>query len=75
MVAVEEAWLDALVGAGIAPGAADGDLAGLVGADDVDGARAQAPRPAATRSSALVALLRDGSRPATPRRHAGCTAA
>jgi 3-carboxy-cis,cis-muconate cycloisomerase len=36
MVRVEEAWLGGLVSAGIAPYAAKADLAGLVGAADVD---------------------------------------
>ncbi|GAA1458142.1 lyase family protein [Williamsia maris] len=36
MVAVERAWLAAMVTAGVAPPEADDDLADLVGADDVD---------------------------------------
>lgn len=36
MVAVEQAWLDTLVGSGIAPSGAEADLGELVGRDDIE---------------------------------------
>ncbi|MBB6627757.1 3-carboxy-cis,cis-muconate cycloisomerase [Nocardioides sp. KIGAM211] len=60
MVAVEEAWLDALVGSGIAPvEAAKEDLWSLVGAHHADWLAAES-EGGGNPAMALVALLRDG---------------
>ncbi|MCW2794419.1 MAG: pcaB [Nocardioides sp.] len=60
MVAVEEAWLDALVGSGIAPaGAAKEDLAALVWPNHRD-LLAKESEEGGNPAMALVALLRDG---------------
>jgi 3-carboxy-cis,cis-muconate cycloisomerase len=57
-VGVEQAWLDVLVDAGIAPAPARHDLAGLVGPDDV-AALADAAEGGANPVVPLVALLRE----------------
>ncbi|VXB13992.1 lyase family protein [Aeromicrobium sp. 9AM] len=57
MVQVENAWLDALVVAGLAPALSDGDLTGLVTSDDVD-ELARSAEAAGNPVPALVALLR-----------------
>ena len=59
MVRVEQAWLDALVAGGVAPPAAAPTSAGPLGSVDARGDSPSRPRPAATRSCPLVALLRD----------------
>ena len=62
MVAVEDAWLDALVGTGIAPaGAAKEDLFGLVGPSHHEWL-AHESEAGGNPAMALVALLRDGLR-------------
>src|SRR5947209_20606192 len=59
MVAVESAWLDALVAAGLAPDHCTGaDLAGLVNADDCELLAAQS-EDGGNPVLGLVALLRD----------------
>ena len=65
MLAVEAAWLGALVNTGLAPAAAKDDLGGLVGSDDLAGIAAEAAstgNPAAP----LVALLRRRLEPRNP---------
>ncbi len=57
MVQVENAWLDALVVTGLAPALSDGDLTGLVTADDVDELAGSA-EATGNPVPALVALLR-----------------
>ncbi|MGZ4494819.1 MAG: lyase family protein, partial [Nocardioides sp.] len=58
MVAVEQAWLAALVSSGIAPASAKHDLSGLVGADDVP-ALAAAAEAGGNPVLPLLALLRE----------------
>jgi 3-carboxy-cis,cis-muconate cycloisomerase len=58
MLAVEAAWLDGLVAAGLAPAAAADDLAGLVGAADV-AALAAGAEAGGNPVIGLVALLRE----------------
>ncbi len=58
MVRVESAWLGALVTAGIAPAAADSDLAGLVGAGDLETIAAGA-ESGGNPVPPLIGLLRD----------------
>ena len=73
MVAVEQAWLDGLVDAGIAPSEARAELPGLVGAGDAHtiGHRADAD---GNPVSGLVALLRERSTAPTARwLHRGLT--
>ena len=66
MVAVEEAWLDALVGTGIAPAAAaKEDLFGLVWPSH-DAWLANESEAGGNPAMALVALLRDGLRDRNP---------
>ncbi|MDX6235152.1 MAG: 3-carboxy-cis,cis-muconate cycloisomerase, partial [Nocardioidaceae bacterium] len=57
MVQVENAWLDALVVTGLAPSLSDGDLTGLVTADDVE-VIARSAEATGNPVPALVALLR-----------------
>ena len=57
MTAVEVAWLDALVTAGVAPAAAKDDLHGLVGAEDLE-ELARAAESGGNPAAPLVALLR-----------------
>ena len=71
MVAVEKAWLAALVDAGIAPAGARTDLAALVSADDTEAIAAGADADG-NPVTGLVALLRD--RDGRRDRAAGCTA-
>src|ERR1700733_5368202 len=62
MVAVESAWLDALVAAGLAPDNCTGaDLAGLVSAADTE-LLAVESEDGGNPAIALVALLRDRAR-------------
>ncbi|MFL1430734.1 MULTISPECIES: lyase family protein [unclassified Nocardiopsis] len=71
MVAVEQAWADALAGAGVAPAAAD--LSGLVGAEDLP-ALARAAEGGGNPVIALVGLLRErADGPAAPWVHRGLT--
>jgi len=57
MTAVEAAWLRSLVTAGVAPAAAEDDLHGLVGAEDVE-ELARAAESGGNPAAPLVALLR-----------------
>ncbi|MCV7282238.1 3-carboxy-cis,cis-muconate cycloisomerase [Mycolicibacterium flavescens] len=73
MVAVEQAWLDALVRAGIAPPEARADLSGVLADGDL-GAVARRSDVDGNPVSALVALLRERSDAATARwLHRGLT--
>lgn len=73
MVAVEQAWLDGLVDAGIAPRDARAALSSVVVRDDADMIARRADADG-NPVSALVALLRERSEPATARwLHRGLT--
>lgn len=73
MVAVEQAWLDGLVEAGIAPRDARAELCSVVARNDADMIARRADVDG-TPVSALVALLRERSEPATARwLHRGLT--
>ena len=76
MVAVEAAWLDALVGTGIAPPARrEQDLAGLVDRRRTPDWLARERRGVGGNPvMPLVALLRDGSPSAARTPRGGCTA-
>jgi 3-carboxy-cis,cis-muconate cycloisomerase len=66
MVAVEDAWLEALVGSGIAPvAAAKEDLIGLVGPAHLEWLAAES-EAGGNPAMALVSLLRDGLREHNP---------
>ena len=67
MVAVEQAWLDGLVAAGIAPQTARAELAGLVADGDVETV-ARGADADGNPVSGLVGLLRTGGRVRRSRR-------